>query len=171
MLLPNKSTWLEQNTLLVLHQLIVSLYLHFISSSMFINISISTWYIYIYLKLLYNLLIFIAGGTVYWSISTKWYRGSAGRNPKLAAVLTITIPINGLKMNRTQTTAIIVDGFTSAFLNPVRVSEFRMSIYIYIYTCTYNIVTELVLPCVRLPPSIRVMHGMVPSLIGKKTNM
>ena len=64
------------------------------------------------------LLMFIAGGTVYWINSTKLKRGSEGSNPRFVVVLITRIPIIGRITYRTQMIVIIITGLMLAILKP-----------------------------------------------------
>lgn len=86
--------------------------------------------------------IFIAGGTVNCIMSTYRYIGSSGKNPNSYAIFTTTIPIMG------------------------RI-RYRMQI---IATIARRLSTDLWNPCVRFPPRIRVITGMVP-LLQRKNNL
>jgi hypothetical protein len=52
-------------------------------------------------------------------INTKWYKGSDGRNPRLAAALTIQIPITGRRMYRTKITPTMIDSLTFDERKPI----------------------------------------------------
>jgi hypothetical protein len=80
--------------------------------------------------------IFIAGGTANCIMRTYRYIGSLGKNPNSYATFTTQIPIMGRTTN-------------------------RMKIMATIARC---LITDLWNPCVRFPPRIRVMTGMVPFL-------
>lgn len=106
---------------------------------------------------------FIAGGRVNWIMSTKRYRGSEGRSPHRAAVSTTPIPIGGSITYFTMITATISSGLSFAFHSPVLLSNqaSRISDFSYVYLWRTR---EKDIPTVRLPPSMRVILGMVPSL-------
>lgn len=79
---------------------------------------------------------FIAGGTANCIMRTYRYIGSWGKNPSSYATFTTPTPITGRTRNRMQIIATIARRLSSDLWNP----------------------------CVRFPPRIRVMTGMVPSL-------
>lgn len=60
----------------------------------------------------------MAGGTVYWIMSTNWKRGSEGRSPKCVAAFTTPIPAAGSNMYLTTITAITSFASILDFLNP-----------------------------------------------------
>lgn len=81
----------------------------------------------------------MAGGSVNWSISTKWYKGSGGRKPKLSAAFTTPIPIIGSSKYLTNKIPNIIVVFIFADRNPVQTKHLVSNLCISSSTTNYMI--------------------------------
>lgn len=137
---PSMSKETGPNTLLVLHRIVVSSYLHHHTRSIIPSIFGSRSKDQNFTDNL-HIPIFMAGGRTYWINSTKRNRGSEGTNPKCEAAFTTPIPTPGSIMYLTQMTVTIEDDFNFALRNPASVYHCSVNFLVfstkkkaYIYT-------------------------------------